>query len=811
MPMNTRHRRPTLMRHIGVSLTSLVVVLLVGAATCDPPPPRKPLEGFVDLHTHPLSNLGFGGKLLYGGVGVGALLPSDPDCNPSVRAASEERALGHDRAVHGGWDLFSNRCGDSLRERIIHALQQANLGASDPPSDAFGFPTFQSWPVWNDITHQKMWVEWIRRSFSGGLRVMVALAVNNRTLGDLVSGPGDLPTDDKTSADLQIAEIKLFVASHPDFMELAFTAEDIARITSIPKLAVVIGVEIDHIGNQQTATWSDAGPSIAVPSAGEVRAEIHRLYDAGVRYIFPIHLLDNAFGGTAAYVDLFNVSNMRESGAPWALKCACPVDGIDYTYQPPEFLEVAISVVKLGRAFVPDPGPGCPSGQRNSRALTATGIEGIREMMRLGMLIDIDHMSQDAVDQALSLAETVQPGGYPLNSGHNNLRGPHRPGEAVTERALTATQYQRIGALHGMAGVGSSEQDAEAWLKVYLAVTAALGHGAVAGFGTDTNGLALGMPPRPGSAVHYTSAFPASRDGPKTWNYNEVGVAHYGMLPDFLQDVGSLEGGAAVVSKVMGGTEYFYQTWRKAEQQRYLVDARTTVGTDVGACPPAEPTPRFHWSFEGNTSNTGSEQGFALTTPAGISFVDGRRGMAASFGPGQYSNVAGMRAVLGMFTDVTIAFWLREPGNLSLTAVVDIDNRTSPPFGGIQLGFTGASTSLCVSTTSNGFLSGDCTGPQAPSANTFHHWILRYHGTGSGAGMGGPTEVYVDGALVHTRANDTANDPVFNTTGMPDVFTLGAPGTVVDDVRIYDRVFTPAEQCTVIIGGAVAGTSCTLP
>jgi hypothetical protein len=46
---------------------------------------------------------------------------------------------------------------------------------------------------------------------------------------------------------------------------------------------------------------------------------------------------------------------------------------------------------------------------------------------------------------------------------------------------------------------------------------------------------------------------------------------------------------------------------------------------------------------------------------------------------------------------------------------------------------------------------------------------------------------------------------------MPDVLTLGGPGAVIDDVRIYDRVFTPAEQCTLIIGGTVAGASCTLP
>jgi hypothetical protein len=224
-------------------------------------------------------------------------------------------------------------------------------------------------------------------------------------------------------------------------------------------------------------------------------------------------------------------------------------------------------MLKLG-AFVPGQGPVCASGQRNTRGLTANGIEGIREMMRLGMLIDIDHMSQSSVDQTLSLAEAVGPGGYPLNSGHSNVRG----GPSRSERALTVRQYQRIGALHGMAGVGSSGQDAAAWLALYHQVTTAMGPGAVAGFGTDTNGFALGMPPRPGAAIEYTAAFPASADGSRIWNYNTDGVAHYGMIPDFLRDLGTLPGGTAVVANAMTGAEYFYQTWRRAERQRSRVE-----------------------------------------------------------------------------------------------------------------------------------------------------------------------------------------------------------------------------------------------
>ena len=95
--------------------------------------------------------------------------------------------------------------------QVIHALQTANHAVGRAGRRLRQTPSFRDFPVWNDITHQKMYVDWLRRAYDGGLRVMVALAVNNRTLGDATAGPGDYPTDDKSSVDLQIRETKAFV------------------------------------------------------------------------------------------------------------------------------------------------------------------------------------------------------------------------------------------------------------------------------------------------------------------------------------------------------------------------------------------------------------------------------------------------------------------------------------------------------------------------------------------------------------------------------------------------------------------------
>ena len=539
------------------------------------------LRGFVDLHTHPLANLGFGGKLFYGGPDVGSLLPADPDCHHDVRAASEAQALGHDRSTHGGYDLFSNQCGDLLRGDMIHTLQ-SSLGGANESDDALGYPSFAEWPVWNDLTHQKMWVEWIRRLYQHGLRVMVALAVNNKTLGDMTAGPGDFSTDDKTSADLQIKETKSFVGRHADFMEVALSSADVYRIVSANKLAVVIGIEVDHIGNFETAQ------APGLPSDGSVRAEIDRLYGEGVRYIFPIHVLDNAFGGAAVYVNLFNVSNWRESGHPYALECACSGEDINYVYNNKDIGLQAIlgQLVKLGWSAVSIEYPPCPSaqtcpagqtpsGQKNSLGLTHSGLVAINEMMRLGMLIDIDHMSQEAADQILAIAASPQVM-YPVNSGHNAPRGTDTDNH--NERALRADQYATIGRLHGMAGVGNAGLSGRAWLKRYNDVIKDMGGGGiVAGFGTDTNGLVLGMPPDPSLIC----GSPYSTDGTKTWTAAADGVAHYGMFADLLDSVRTMAGGSDMVSNFMTGADYFYQTWKIAETQATHISASVSFDPET--------------------------------------------------------------------------------------------------------------------------------------------------------------------------------------------------------------------------------------
>jgi hypothetical protein len=591
--------------------------------------PKLPaISGWVDLHAHLMGHLGFGSKLISGAPDPGSLLPTLPTnsgCWNWVRAVGPMDALGDDRGAAGGFDALHFTCGNDLRKNVIGVLQMANSGAlvtsglNNPP--ALGFPVFNTWPAWNDITHQKMWWEWLRRARDGGQRVMVALAVNNRLLAEALqtTAPGwnyppqpnvptpppgqpphpgypfDGPADDLHSGDMQVEEIKAFVARHLDFMEVALNSADLERIARSNKIAVVIGVELDNIGNLLNLNSlpppaQDAAKMSAIPLA------IQHLYDEGVRYVLPIHVVDNLFGGTAVYETLFNMADLRENGHYWNLACANTVpdaDFIDYqfnTYNINPAINQLIGLLSMHLA--PPPSPAC-AGHVNALGFdTRYGTLALTELMKRGMIIDIDHMSTKAVDQVLSIAEGY---GYPINSGHSGLRGVGPPPHA--ENMRSASQLQRIAHLHGMFGLGSDGAVAPNWLQQYQMAMSNMGPayqpGAI-GFGTDLNGVVKGpRPGGPGRVIYGNGTFPLAKSNVTLpgnaiiheWDYATAGVAHYGMLPEFIWDVHQLPppplpagplmpvaipaipGGSMVDNHLFRSADYFLHMWQTAETQ----------------------------------------------------------------------------------------------------------------------------------------------------------------------------------------------------------------------------------------------------
>ncbi len=481
----------------------------------------SPVWGLADLHTHPMSHLGMGRKVFHGepdGLVQNAL--SDCNCN------------------HGGPGV-DNGCGNMLRKLVISGFDGENT--VDPHREGLEdvgdnlWTRFSRWPVFTSISHQQMWFEWVRRAYDGGLRVMVALTVHNKLLAG-ATVDSVKPYDDVSVMHSQINELKLFVARHADFMEIAYDPFDLRRIVRENKLAIIIGSETDDIGNYGT------NPAIKEPadlvSKEVVRERLKDLYNLGLRYIFPVHLTDNKFGGAAVYNSVFPIATKYYTGKPTAIEPAgngikyrLPnLDGLTHLPSSSQILGATLDLLRpdapielildagkaitagkfgqsdssLGMAGVaavatlpmimttpaaaaagpaligffgdfaslelPDdvlplgdnyPNydlinlPGVMEGHRNTKGLTPLGEFAIQEMMKLGMIVDLDHMGEKGVMRALDLAEEV-PGGYPMNFGHNSFRAQRFDG---SENNRTPEQLERVRDLGGLMGLGWGNGD----------------------------------------------------------------------------------------------------------------------------------------------------------------------------------------------------------------------------------------------------------------------------------------------------------------------------------------------------------------
>lgn len=219
-------------------------------------------------------------------------------------------------------------------------------------------------------------------------------------------------------------------------------------------------------------------------------------------------------------------------------------------------------------------------------------------------------MSEKSANEALEIAGSI-PGGYPINSGHNGFRNMG----AGNENARSDAQLERINALGGIMGVGygyakddgtsqsfsdvinsqggptwtssdvanSCGGSARAFAQSYLYALEKFEKVAI---GTDTNGLGAGPGPRFGSLatlngnrcsgqtnrVNYVG-LPRSGDnepltmlrtGNRQWNINEDGVAHYGLLPDFLQDLKNVGLNSDDFTPLFISANDFAQMWERS-------------------------------------------------------------------------------------------------------------------------------------------------------------------------------------------------------------------------------------------------------
>ena len=462
-------------------------------------------------------------------------------------------------------------------------------GAPGPTHDPVGWPTFKDWPHHESLTHEQSYYRWLERAWMGGLRVYVNLFVENKVLCELYPLKQN-SCDEMDSVRLQnkrIHELENYIDAQSGgpgegWFRIVTDPFQARRVINQGKLAVILGIEVSEPFGCKV--YNDEPQC----DRAQIDRELNEVYGFGVRQMELVNKFDNALVGVAGDAGstgtVVNSGNRYETGRYWDMQaCTGPPEETDkespgvYDH---DHNDVFSNVLE---AFLP-PGaaPVYPRGaQCNSRGLTDLGEHAVRRMIGRGMIIDPDHMSVVARKQTMAVLEAERHGG--VVSSH------------------TWSSPDVIPRIYNLGGLvtpyaGSTKGFVDAWRKTKPKRNKRFVFGF--GRGADMNGFGSQGGPRNGpNPVRYPFKSPDGKvtlerqtSGSRVFDINKDGVAHYGLYPDWLEDLRMLAGDE-IVNDMARGAEAYLQMWERSVGVPAAPALPPRAGTTHGQGPVAR-TPR---------------------------------------------------------------------------------------------------------------------------------------------------------------------------------------------------------------------------
>jgi microsomal dipeptidase-like Zn-dependent dipeptidase len=598
-------------------------------------PSNEPVRGFADIHMHQFSNLALGGAGFWGDThhpgGIDKALPwcdwtwkfpilpglsLSPDFHPTLGFKA------HGTVAHQWVDCPADDFGISVScnsHEGVHAVS--------------GTGPFEGWPKWSTTTHQQMYYKWLERAYKGGLRLMVQLAVNNE-LACLISGKRWLDCRDMYNIDKQIDgayALEAFIDQQhggpgKGWYRIVTSPGEARRAIEDGKLAVVLGIETDSLFGCK--------PLSGGCTEEYIQKQVEKYYCKGVRHIFPVHLYNNKFAGSALYNDFWTIANFFVTLGfmdPWDCSTFPDPESEDplakkYNYQT-KWVQGLLAFYNFVYGWTPLPDWGPIGAHCNQRGLTDEGWYLINDLMDYGMIIDTDHLSLLAMEDVLWYAELRN---YPLVAGHAFLFD-HPPMEfghlPRTELHRTAEQIKRIRDIGGIIapldphGKCSSTLD---YAQKYKYIVEQMSGGPFyeddgfprIAFATDFGGFFQQTAPRnpresgdycpdstylaqkydpkdkfsiyeipnedgetavlwrpddypllqyPFNAVGGFGTFWKQQTGDRVFDFNRDGLAHVGLLPDFMADLRNFGLTDADLEPMMYSAEAYLRMWEQVD------------------------------------------------------------------------------------------------------------------------------------------------------------------------------------------------------------------------------------------------------
>jgi len=548
------------------------------------------LFGIVETHSHVFSNFGFGGASIFHGAPYHRLGPAHalPSCEPW-------------HGPEGRFDLFgfgydNARGGDFDADALVPALVSGRLSEFNHHTE--GWPEFTEWPAAPfSSTHQTQYYRWIERAWLGGLRLLVLHATTNSVICELVTGQDIQPVryscNDMVAVDRIIEEaynLERYIDAQrggpgAGWFRIVRTPAEAREVVAAGDLAVILGIE--------TSTLFDC---FSVPREGfeactpdSVRADLDRYYELGVRALFPVHKFDNAFSAGDGNRGFIEVGNFVHTGQYSSFTTDCPgvpnvfdrgsvsAGGLnmprdDYFAAPPvdmsEFpIDPLAAVSPYINNIISDPleGDYC-----QTHGLTSLGETLITEMMRRGMIIEVDHLPQRSYQRAYEMLIEAD---YPAVGTHGNSND----GVIYTLGGVSKT---------GLGRCADPDNPGAMTDRLAARVEEIVANGGypAEGFGFDLNGFAGAPGPRFGDdsgcsqpqenpiTYPFTSydgdvTFTEPRVGNRTIDFNTEGMSHLGLLPELIEDARRTGATDEDLEPLFRSAEGYIRMWERAEER----------------------------------------------------------------------------------------------------------------------------------------------------------------------------------------------------------------------------------------------------
>ena len=541
--------------------------------------------GFVDAHSHILTNFGFGGGMYHGA-------PFHP--------LGVTHALGDCDIVHGEMgrqDFFGSVYdGQGNGGDLTEVLPQMLAGElAQDNHDHHGYPDFPDWPHSNEYaTHQTQYYKWLERSYLAGLRLVVQHATSNSVVCNITVGEGWAPSrydcEDMTAADRQIQgvyDMERYIDAQSGgpgegWFRVVKTPEEARSVIEQGHMAVVLGIEVSDLFNCHL-TPREGGP---VCDEAYVDEQLDSYYEQGVRALFPNHKYDNAFSPGDGSDGFIEVGTLVNSGHYTNQTLDCPqdvpgnFDGGNVSFSglfdprdvydspaPEDFSELTVDPIKSLLPFV--------------RALTEGGLEGaycqngtltpvgehlVNGVMQRGMILEVDHLPKWSYVRAIEMLEEQD---YPAVGTH----GRDWDGKIF---ALGGTTFGNFGRCHDPANPGAALNGYNERLQRKID---AGGHPSL-GFGFDYNGFAGGPRNRfgedssctdqvdpityPFTSVAGDITFTEAVAGNRTYDFGLEGMAHIGLIPEYIEDVRKDGATDEDLEPLFRSAEGYIQVWEKS-------------------------------------------------------------------------------------------------------------------------------------------------------------------------------------------------------------------------------------------------------